>query len=155
MNAAARTIQWGETTSLYQQYRDPKLFGADVWALIEQGRLVSAVDYLTAQKLRTVFRKEFDRVWKAIDVIVTPATPIPAPRTDENEVDIDGYIENARIASTRMARAINLIGEPALSMPCGVSSKGLPIGLQLIAAPFRDAWLLRVAGAVEEALSGA
>jgi aspartyl-tRNA(Asn)/glutamyl-tRNA(Gln) amidotransferase subunit A len=155
MNAVQRTIQWGEASALYPQYRDSKLIGADVWALIEQGRLVAAVDYITAQKLRTVFREEFDRIWKEVDVIVTPATPITAPRTDENQVDIDGYKEDTRMASTRMARAINLIGEPAMSMPCGVSSNGMPIGLQLVAAPFRDAWLLGVAGAVEEALSGA
>lgn len=154
MNAVQRTIQWGEASALYPQYRDAKLIGADVWALIEQGRLVSAVDYLTAQKLRTVFRKEFDRIWKTVDVIITPATPVTAPRTDENQINIDGYNEDTRMASTRMARAINLIGEPALSMPCGVSSNGLPIGLQLITAPFRDSWLLRVGRAVEEAISG-
>lgn len=152
MNAAQRIIQWVEATALYQQYRDSQLFGADVWALIEQGRLVGAIDYITAQKLRTAFRKEFDRVWKAVDIVVTPATPITAPRTDENEVDIDGYRENARIASTRMARAIDLIGEPALSMPCGMSSSGMPMGLQLIAGPFRDAWLLGVGRVVEEAI---
>lgn len=154
MNAVQRTIQWGEATSLYERYRDPKLFGEDVWALIEQGRLVSAVDYLTAQRLRAAFRKEFHGVWKAVDAIATPATPITAPRTDENEVDIHGYKENARIASTRMARAINLIGEPALSIPCGVSPGGLPIGLQLVAAPFRDRWLLDTGRVVEEAIGG-
>jgi aspartyl-tRNA(Asn)/glutamyl-tRNA(Gln) amidotransferase subunit A len=154
INAAARTIQWGETASLYSQYRDPSLFGRDVWALLEQGRMVTAGNYVTAQRLRTVFRREFDRVWETIDLLVTPSTPIVAPRTDEDQVDIDGYREDARIASTRMARAINFLGEPALSIPCGRTRSGLPIGLQLIAAPFRDSWLLRVGQTVEKVISG-
>ena len=152
INAAARIIQWGESASLYSKQTDRNLFGADVWALLEQGRLVSASDYVTAQKLRTVFRKEFDQIWNAIDLLVAPATPIPAPRTDEDQIEIDGYREDARMASTRMTRAINLIGEPALSIPCGRSANGLPIGLQLIARPFRDAWLLRVGQTIERAI---
>jgi aspartyl-tRNA(Asn)/glutamyl-tRNA(Gln) amidotransferase subunit A len=154
MNAAARTIQWGETASLYERHRNPSLFGADVWTLLQQGRLVNAADYVTAQKLRTVFRQKFNRVWETVDLLATPATPITAPRTNEDKVDIDGYFEDARIASTRMARAINLIGEPAISIPCGYSKHGLPIGLQLIAAPFRDAWLLRAGQSLEKALDG-
>lgn len=152
LNASARIIQWGESASLYSKHKDRSLFGADVWTLLEQGRLVSAADYVTAQKLRAVFRREFDRIWEAVDLLVTPATPMTAPRTDEDQVDIDGYREDARIASTRMTRAINLIGEPALSIPCGRSSNGLPIGLQLIARPFRDAWLLRAGRTIERAI---
>lgn len=153
INTAARTIQWGETASLYEQHRDRNLIGSDVWALLEQGRLVSAADYVTAQRLRSIFRAEFDRVWRGVDLLVTPATPITAPRTDEDQVDIDGYREDARIASTRMARAINFLGEPAVSIPCGRSRGGMPIGLQLVAAPFRDPWLLRVGQIVEQILS--
>ncbi|MGA8593605.1 MAG: amidase [Bryobacteraceae bacterium] len=152
INTAARIIQWGESASLYSKQTDRNLFGADVWALLEQGRLVSASDYVTAQKLRTVFRREFDQIWNAIDLLVAPATPIPAPRTDEDQIEIDGYREDARMASTRMTRAINLIGEPALSIPCGRSANGLPIGLQLIARPFRDAWLLRAGQTIERAI---
>jgi aspartyl-tRNA(Asn)/glutamyl-tRNA(Gln) amidotransferase subunit A len=152
LNAAARIIQWGESASLYSKHTDRNLFGADVWALLEQGRLVSAADYVTAQKLRTVVRQEFDQIWEGIDLLVTPATPITAPRADEDQVEIDGYREDARMASTRMTRAINLIGEPALSIPCARSGNGLPIGLQLIAAPFRDAWLLRLGQVLERVL---
>jgi aspartyl-tRNA(Asn)/glutamyl-tRNA(Gln) amidotransferase subunit A len=152
INATARIIQWGESASLYSKQTDRNLFGADVWALLEQGRIVNAADYVTAQKLRTLFRQQFDEIWKEIDLLVTPATPITAPRIDEDQVDIDGYREDARIASTRLTRAVNLIGEPALSIPCGRSGNGLPIGLQLIAAPFRDAWLLRAGQTIERAL---
>jgi aspartyl-tRNA(Asn)/glutamyl-tRNA(Gln) amidotransferase subunit A len=153
LNAAARIIQWGEASSHYAAYRDGSLFGKDVWALIEQGRLVSAPDYVNAQRLRTATRRQFDELWKHIDLLVTPTTPITAPGTDEDEVDIDGYREDARVASTRLTRAINFIGEPALSMPCGRSQAGMPIGLQLIGPPFSDAKLLGIGQMLERELA--
>ena len=154
LNAAARVVLWAEATSLYAVQHDATLFGKDVWALIEQGRMVSAPDYVNAQRMRTLFRRQFDELWQTIDVLATPATPITAPRIDEEDVDIDGYRENARVASTRLTRAINLIGEPALSMPCGRSAAGMPIGLQLVGAPFSDAKLLRVGQRLERELAG-
>ena len=152
INTAARIIQWSEASSIYAAHPDGSLFGKDVWALIEQGRLVSGPDYVNAQRIRTAFRREFDELWKHIDLLVAPTTPITAPRIDEEEVDIDGYIENARVASTRLTRAINFIGEPALSLPCGRSAAGMPIGLQLVGAPFTDANLLRIGQTLEREL---
>jgi aspartyl-tRNA(Asn)/glutamyl-tRNA(Gln) amidotransferase subunit A len=120
-----------------------------VWQLLDQGRWTTAIDYVIAQRLRTLFRRQFDDVWRSVDALITPATPVTAPRVDEDEVIINGYRENARIASTRFTRAINLLGEPALSVPCGRTSNGMPIGMQIIAPPFRDAWLLRIGQRVE------
>jgi aspartyl-tRNA(Asn)/glutamyl-tRNA(Gln) amidotransferase subunit A len=153
INIAARFIQWAESSAIYAGYTDSTKFGTDLWALIEQGRAVTGVEYVTAQRLRTVFRREFDNIWRNIDALITPATPITAPRIDQDKVDIDGYIEDARIASTRLTRGINLIGEPALAMPCGRSHEGMPIGLQLVAPPFADAWLLRVGQTIERQIS--
>ncbi len=149
LNAVARFIQWGESSAVYSSQTDSSLFGADVWGLIEQGRQVSAVEYINAQRLRTLYRRQFDELWQNLDVFVTPTTPITAPRLGQDEVDIDGYREDARLASTRFTRAINVIGEPALSLPCGRSEAGLPIGLQLVSPPFSDAFLLRVGQTLE------
>jgi aspartyl-tRNA(Asn)/glutamyl-tRNA(Gln) amidotransferase subunit A len=153
LNATARFIQWGESSSVFAPFRDASLFGADVWALIEEGRVVSAADYVNAQRLRSLFRRQFDEVWRNVDFLITPTTPITAPCADVDEVDIDGYAEDARIASTRLTRAVNLLGEPALSVPCGRSNSGLPIGIQLIAPPFTDAWLLRIGQTIERELA--
>ena len=153
INAAARFILWGEASSVYAAYTDSSQFGSDVWQLIQQGTFASAIDYVTAQRLRTLFRRQFDEVWRGVDALITPATPVTAPRVDQDEVDIDGYRENARIASTRFTRAVNFLGEPALSLPCGRASNGLPIGMQIIAPPFTDAWLLRVGQTVEPELA--
>ncbi len=152
INIAARVIQLCETAAVYAHENDSTRFGRDVWALLEQGRMIAGHEYVNAQRLRTLFRQEFDRLWRTIDVLVTPATPIAAPRLEDASVQIGSEREDTRMASTRLVRAINLLGEPALSMPCGYTREGLPIGMQLIGAPLADFRLLEIAGAVEKRL---
>lgn len=153
MTAASRIILWAEAAAVHVNHRDPKQFGEDLWALMEQGRMVSGVDYVNAQRLRSIYRTQFDAIWQEVDVIATPTTPVVAPAIGQKEVEINGQKEDVRLASTRLVRAINLLGEPALSMPCGKSKGGLPIGLQLIAAPFAEPKLLQIARTLEEALT--
>jgi aspartyl-tRNA(Asn)/glutamyl-tRNA(Gln) amidotransferase subunit A len=143
--AAARVVQLSETAALYVRHTDAKMFGEDVWALLEQGRMIMAHEYVNAQRIRTLFRRDFDSLWRKIDFLVTPTTPITAPLLDQNTVQIGAEEENTRIASTRLVRAINFLGEPALSLPCGQNSAALPIGLQLIGAPFSEPKLLQIA----------
>lgn len=149
VNGAARIVQLSETAALYARHTDSSLFGKDVWPLLQQGKLIAAHEYVNAQRLRTLYRRDFDALWRDIDVLATPTTPIVAPRLEETTVNIQGVEEDTRIACTRLVRAFNYLGEPALSMPCGKNSEGLPIGLQLIGAPFQEAALLRIAGCLE------
>jgi aspartyl-tRNA(Asn)/glutamyl-tRNA(Gln) amidotransferase subunit A len=151
-NVVARTIQFGETAAIYAQHRDPSLFGADVWALIEQGRMIAADAYVNAQRVRTLFRREFDALWQTVDILATPTTPMTAPLSEAATVRIGANEEDTRMASTRLVRAINLVGEPALSLPCGKDPSGLPIGMQLVSAPFTEPKLLQVAKMLEAAL---
>ena len=153
INAAARIVQLSETAALYSRYDDPKLFGDDIWALIQQGKMISAHEYVNAQRVRTLFRQAFDALWEEIDILATPTTPTAAPRLDDKNVRIGAGEEDTRMASTRLVRAINFLGEPALSMPCGKTAAGLPIGLQLISRPFTEPQLLRIARTIEPALS--
>lgn len=146
---AARIVQLSETASVYARYTDAALFGPDVWRLIQQGKSIAAHEYVSAQRIRTLFRREFDRLWAELDVLATPTTPMPAPLFEEEFIDFDGHREETRAAATRLVRAINFIGEPALSLPCGETQAGLPIGLQLIAAPFAEPRLLEIGSAVE------
>lgn len=129
-------------------------FGADVLALLDQGRQVSGVDYLNAQRLRRVLLAEFRRLFDRIDCLFVPTTPIPAPRIGQATVSIHGVEEDTRLASTRFVRAVNVLGFPALSLPCGFTAAGLPIGLQIIGPPFSEARLLAI-GAALEASAGA
>jgi aspartyl-tRNA(Asn)/glutamyl-tRNA(Gln) amidotransferase subunit A len=148
-NTAARIIQLSEAASLYTDREDPAEFGEDVWALIEQGRMLRAHEYVNAQRVRTLFRRDFDRLWKQVDLLVTPTTPMVAPQIDQTTARFGDYEEDVRIASTRLCRATNFLGEPSLSMPCGKTETGLPIGLQLIGAPFTEPKLLAVARLLE------
>ncbi len=149
LNTVARIVQMAETAALYTNHTDPSEFGADVWTLIEQGRRLLAHEYVNAQRIRTLFRHEFDALWQQVDLLVTPTTPVVAPLVTEDVVQIGSESEDTRLATTRLVRSINLLGEPALSLPCGQAANGMPVGLQLIAPPFREPELLQVGKTLE------
>jgi aspartyl-tRNA(Asn)/glutamyl-tRNA(Gln) amidotransferase subunit A len=149
VNAIARVIQFAEFASLHTELHDASGWGADVRGHLEQSRMIAAHEYVNAQRLRTVFRREMDALWKQIDILVTPTTPATAPLAEEESLTINGVKENTRMASTRLVRGINCVGEPALSMPCGNDENGLPIGLQMIAPPFAEAKLLQICRTLE------
>jgi aspartyl-tRNA(Asn)/glutamyl-tRNA(Gln) amidotransferase subunit A len=132
----------------YLEFRN--LFGADVLSRLDQGRLIPATDYINAQRLRRKFAAEFDKLWREVDCFLAPATPNAAPRIGDNTVRLGGREEDARVAATRLARGINALGLPALSMPCGLSGNGLPVGLQIVAPAFEEAVMLKVAAALED-----
>lgn len=154
-NLAARVIQLSEAAAIYSRHKDPTLFGADVWALIQQGRLVPAYEYVNAQRVRRLFREEFNAIWQRFDLMLVPATPVVAPRRDEVCVSFGDESEDTRMASTRLTRAIAFLGEPAACIPCGTARNGMPIGLQVIARPGADAALLGYTAELEKLLSTA
>lgn len=150
MNTVGRIVQMAETAALYVNHRDPAEFGADVWALVEQGRRLAAHEYVNAQRIRALFRRDFDALWQQVDLLVTPTTPITAPLITEDLVQIGSVLEDTRLATTRLVRSINLLGEPALSLPCGKAANGMPVGLQLISAPFTEPRLLQIGKTLEQ-----
>jgi aspartyl-tRNA(Asn)/glutamyl-tRNA(Gln) amidotransferase subunit A len=102
---------------------------------------------LKAQKVRTLLRRDFDEAFKKVDLLVTPTTPAPAFRFGEKTDDpLQMYLSDIFTAT------INLVGVPALSLPCGVNGQGLPLGLQIIGRPFGEADLLRAGAALEAEL---
>ncbi|MEC7561583.1 MAG: amidase [Pseudomonadota bacterium] len=125
-------------------------FEPDVRTLVEMGRLVSGPDYLKAEQLRRVLVEDFARVFDDVDVIITPATPLTAWLHDAETVEIAGGQESVLAASWRLTYPYNLVGLPAISIPCGFDRDGLPIGLQIAAKPFDEQTLLRVAHAYEQ-----
>ena len=156
MNTVARVILMAEAAAVHERNLECRdRFGPDVLALLEQGRLLPATDYINAQRLRTGMQREFQALWTHVDCLFTPTAPITAPRIGETTVSIAGETEDVRLATTRFVRAINLLGLPALSVPCGIDRRGLPIGLQIVGPPFAEALILRVAQAVGQAVSPA
>ena len=153
LNAAGRVILLAEASALYEPYWARREdFGSDVLALLDQGRMVAATDYVNAQRLRRSLLNDFHALFRDIDCLFTPTTPITAPRIGQKQVELDGEMHDTRLAATRFVRGINVLGFPALSLPCGASHEGLPIGLQMIARPFEENLLLMLGDALEPML---
>ncbi|MBV8844325.1 MAG: amidase, partial [Bryobacterales bacterium] len=153
LNTAGRLIQLAEASAVWRPYRNRREdFGADVFALLLQGLLLPATDYIDAQRVRRMLAREFAAIWNSVDCLLAPATAIAAPQIGEMAVRVNGCEEDVRLASTRLTRPFNVLGWPALAMPCGVSESGLPVGLQIVAPPNREETLFRVGAALEDAL---
>ncbi len=149
MNTVARVILLAEAAAVMEPHLEKRdEFGADVLALLDQGRLLPATDYINAQRLRRQMQTEFDALWPRVDCLFTPTTPSTAPRIGETSTTIGGESEDVRLAATRLVRAVNVLGLPAISIPCGGCHRGMPIGLQIIGKPFAEALILRVAQAL-------
>jgi aspartyl-tRNA(Asn)/glutamyl-tRNA(Gln) amidotransferase subunit A len=156
LNSIGRLVLSAEAAGVWKRYLDrpgfgKNAFGEDVFAALERGCLVPAIEYLDAQRQRRVLSRRLAKVWTEIDCLLTPATPTTAPRIGDAVIRIGGIEEDVRIGSTRLVRPFNVLGWPALAMPCGFSDEGMPIGLQLVAAPGEEETLFRVGAALEEA----
>jgi aspartyl-tRNA(Asn)/glutamyl-tRNA(Gln) amidotransferase subunit A len=102
--------------------------------------------YLKAQKVRTLVRQDFTRVFEDVDVLLTPVAPTPAfPLGEKVDDPLQMYLSDI------FTIPVNLAGTCAISLPCGFSDGGLPIGLQLIGKPFDEATILRTGYAFEQA----
>jgi aspartyl-tRNA(Asn)/glutamyl-tRNA(Gln) amidotransferase subunit A len=100
--------------------------------------------YLRAQKARTLIRQDFEKAFAEVDAILTPTSPTPAFKFGEKSDDpISMYLSDVYTIST------NLAGLPGISVPCGFSSTGLPIGVQLIGKAFEESSLLQIAHAYD------
>jgi len=152
INVIGRVILHAEAAALMEPYlRRREDFGPDVLALLDQGRLLAATDYVNAQRLRRLKLQEFIRLFADVDCLFTPTTPTAAPRLGQAWFEFEGEKEDVRLSSTRFVRAVNVIGFPAISVPCGLDADGMPLGLQIIGGPFQEALILRVASALETA----
>ena len=152
LNAVGRVILLAEASALMEKYTGHRdQFGSDVLALLDQGRLLPATDYVNAQRQRRMMQREFAQLWSKIDCLLTPTTPMAAPRIGEKTAQLGDFVEDVRLAATRLVRGINVLGLPAISIPCGRDRRGLPVGLQIVGRPFDEALILRVAAALEDA----
>ena len=133
-------------------------YGVDVRKLLEDGLSLAATDYVKAVRVREIVRREFVEAFEAVDCILSPTAPIPAPLRSTH--DLSGGSESNRIRPrlTRNTRLINLLGLPSISVPCGFvqvegsdSEVGLPVGLQITGPWWHEKTLLQFAHAYERA----
>jgi aspartyl-tRNA(Asn)/glutamyl-tRNA(Gln) amidotransferase subunit A len=113
------------------------------------GREVSADSFLGAQRDRAALRTEVDAALAHCDALVLPTLPIPAPLLGAINVRVDGREEPVRPMMLRLTQVFNLSGHPALSLPCGITSQGLPCGFQMVGRLEATSGLLAVALACE------
>jgi aspartyl-tRNA(Asn)/glutamyl-tRNA(Gln) amidotransferase subunit A len=126
-------------------------YGEEVRQRIDSGAKVPAARYLAGFDVRKRLLAEFDAAFQDVDAVVAPTVPVPAPPIGAESVQIDGEQIGVRPAIVGHCRPANFTGLPAISIPCGFTRDGLPVGLQLIGRAFDEATLLRVAFSYERA----
>jgi len=150
--AIFRNIATPEVYDFHETYLETKreLYGDDVANRMAPGATMPAVDYVRAQRERTALTRIVEQVLGKVDLLVLPALPITAPRIEQSTIRWPDGDEPVLGALTRTTRLANLTGLPAISVPCGLSQAGLPVGLQLIGPRFGESAVLSAAYAYEQ-----
>jgi aspartyl-tRNA(Asn)/glutamyl-tRNA(Gln) amidotransferase subunit A len=126
------------------------LYLPDTLAKLKLGASIDIAAYIKARLKMDQLRRDVPKSFSRVDVLVTPTTPIPPPKASELPAKFEDVMTSDGLMF-RNARPFNLSGLPTISIPCGFTKAGLPIGLQLSAAPWREATVLRLAQAYEQA----
>jgi aspartyl-tRNA(Asn)/glutamyl-tRNA(Gln) amidotransferase subunit A len=130
--------------------RDGHLYNQRIRKAIEAGLFVPAATYVQAQRVRALIGRKLATVFRSVDVIATATVPVGAPAIDVDALTVSGQTLATRRVLTRLTSPFNLNGHPALSAPCGFTTDGLPVGLQLVGRPLEDATVLRAAHAYQD-----
>lgn len=147
-----RSKAGGTLSEMYRRSRDEG-FGAEVKRRIMLGTYALSAGYydayyLKAQKVRTLLTRDFDEAFGKVDAVITPTTPTPAFKLGEKVDDpLSMYLADIYTVTADLA------GVPGISVPCGTSKEGLPIGMQIFSRHFDEATLLRLTHAYEQARS--
>ena len=151
--AISGTIMLTEAASVHERNLKDRPFdiGDDVRLRLTQGSLYSAVDYLKAQRGRHEFNNQIDKAMETVDILLAPTVGIGAPKIDDKTVVLNGVEYPALALMPRLTRPHNICGLPTISIPCGFTSSGLPIGMQLAGRAFEDSVVIQTANAYENA----
>lgn len=144
---AHRAIIFPEAAAFHRPYLTERAqdYAHDIRPLLLAGLFFPAVDYLDALRARRIIRREWAKVFEGIDVLVTPTTPVTATTFGQLTADVPGGPRPLVRSYLDLTLPFNLTGYPAISVPCGFSKAGLPIGMQLVGKPFAENVLLRAA----------
>ncbi|MCL6576764.1 amidase [Kyrpidia sp.] len=127
------------------------LLQGDLAERLDPGREVSALDYLAAQAIRREKIADWTRKMGRYAGLVMPTLPCPVPKVGQEQVQIQGNDVPVWDALVSMTAPWNVVGFPAVSVPCGVDSRGLPVGLQVVGSPMDDDGLLDLAAQFQAA----
>jgi len=148
-----RTVQAAESYAFHADAaaKTPELYQPETLRRIKTGENISKEDYRRQHAVLEKMRADIHRVFESVDIIVTPTTPIPAPKIADLKQKPE-LLRPHELILLRNTRPFNVWGVPTISIPCGLTTDGLPIGLQIAAAPPREDLLLQFAYECEQAL---
>jgi Asp-tRNA(Asn)/Glu-tRNA(Gln) amidotransferase A subunit family amidase len=151
--AISGTIMLAEAASVHEENLKERAsqIGDDVRLRLTQGALLSASDYLKAQRARTEFNKQVNQILQQFDVLLSPTIAVGAPKIDGKTVLVDEAEHPALALMPRLTRPHNICGIPTISIPCGFTREGMPIGLQLAGRAFAEKDIIQAAYAYENA----
>jgi len=112
---------------------------------LEAGSEVSGADYVQALRLRRLLIREMSAALSGVDVLAMPTEAVAAPKIGQREVHVEDTTADTLALLVRNTGPINFTGFPAITLPCGKTSAGLPVGLQLVSPAWQEARLLRIA----------
>jgi aspartyl-tRNA(Asn)/glutamyl-tRNA(Gln) amidotransferase subunit A len=146
-----RTLQAAESYAYHREFvsRSPELYQPETLRRIRTGENITAEQKKQAERELKQIRKEIGKIFEDVDLLVTPTTPIPAPAIADLKRDPDA-LRPCELVLLRNTRPANAWGLPAISIPCGFTKAGLPIGLQIIGPYWREDGVLQLAYAYEQ-----
>jgi aspartyl-tRNA(Asn)/glutamyl-tRNA(Gln) amidotransferase subunit A len=147
-----RTLQAAESYAVHAEFiaRSPELYQPETLRRLRAGQDVAQEKLLESRDQLQKLRRDIVSIFTEVDVLVTPTTPVPAPTISELKQSPD-RLRPQELLLLRNTRPVNVWGLPAISVPCGFTESGLPIGLQIIGPPWGESAVLRIAHAYEQA----
>ncbi len=146
-----RTVAAAETFAYHAEFvaKSPDAYQPETLRRIRSGADISAADYIRKKQELDAMRRGAIRLFEQADVIVSPTVPIPLPTIEELTAD-PSKLRPTELKMLRNTRPFNVLGLPAVSVPCGFTSAGLPVGLQIAGPPGAEATVLRLAHFYEQ-----
>jgi aspartyl-tRNA(Asn)/glutamyl-tRNA(Gln) amidotransferase subunit A len=153
LSAASQLVLAVEAAAFHKRWMIERAqdYGPQVLMRLQNGLAIPGVSYLEALRWRGQALAAHVAAVANVDVVIAPVSPVPAPTIAESDVGNSPDAEAVIQRLTRFTRPINYLGLPALSIPCGFTRGGLPVGMQLIGRSFDEATLLRVGAAFQRA----
>jgi len=149
-----RTVQAAESFAYHAEHlaRTPELYQPETLRRIRTGERISTTEYIQRRRELDRERRLAHKIFADVDLLVTPTTPIPAPAIADLKKD-PAALRPAELALLRNTRPFNVWGLPAVSVPCGFTTGGLPVGLQIAGPEWREDLVLKLAHAYEQAVN--
>jgi aspartyl-tRNA(Asn)/glutamyl-tRNA(Gln) amidotransferase subunit A len=147
-----RVVQLAESYAYHAENvaKTPELYQPETLRRIRLGEKISATEYILRKRELEEARRRAHNFFTDVDLLLTPTIPIPAPSISDLKKDPEA-LRPAELVLLRNTRPFNVWGLPAISVPCGSTKNGLPIGLQIAGPPWREDLVLRLAQAYEQA----